>query len=36
MTEWSEITGIKIGTISSRLKRGWSYEDCIEKLVEKN
>ena len=36
ITEWSEITGIKIGTISSRLKRGWSYEDCIEKLVEKN
>lgn len=30
LSEWSEITGIKIGALNSRLKRGWSCKECIE------
>lgn len=29
-TEWSEITGIKEGTLVTRKRAGWSDEECIE------
>jgi hypothetical protein len=29
MTAWSELTGIKIGTIWARLKSGWSEQDAV-------
>lgn len=36
MSEWSEATGIKIGTLWKRLKLGWSHEDAVGKAVKKN
>ena len=30
LEEWSQITGVKIGTIGARLSRGWTPEDAIE------
>lgn len=29
MAEWSKLSGIKYGTIQSRLKRGWSEADAV-------
>lgn len=29
VAEWSEITGLKYGTINSRLRYGWSVEDTL-------
>lgn len=33
LSEWSEITGIKTATLHNRIKKGWSYEKCIETSV---
>ena len=33
LSEWAEITGINVGTISSRLKRGWSVEKALTEKV---
>lgn len=33
ISEWAEITGIKKGTISTRLRIGWSAEDAITKPI---
>lgn len=33
MSEWAEITGIKVGTIHSRLKRGWTVEKTLTETV---
>ena len=35
LAEWSDITGIKYQTLFSRIKRGWSFEDAINKPVRK-
>lgn len=32
LAEWSDITGIKIGTIHARLKRGWNVEKALTLL----
>lgn len=29
VSEWSEITGIKVSTLFDRIKRGWSVEDVL-------
>lgn len=34
ITEWSEVSGIKVGTIWMRLKKGWSDEDAVFKPVQ--
>jgi hypothetical protein len=34
LTEWSEITWIKIGTIYSRIKYWWSIEKTLQKLLK--
>jgi hypothetical protein len=34
LSEWSEITGIKMQTIWGRLKRGWSVSDALTKEVK--
>lgn len=34
MTQWSEITGIKVATIWARLHKGWSIEDALSKAVK--
>ena len=34
MSEWSEITGIKVATIWARLHKGWSVEDALSKAVK--
>lgn len=31
ISEWSRITGIKVATISYRMKKGWSVEDALTK-----
>ena len=33
LSEWADVTGIKMGTIWSRLKRGWSVSDALTKKV---
>ena len=35
LAEWSDITGIKYQTIFNRIKIGWSFEDAINKPVNK-
>lgn len=35
LTEWSDIAGIKYDTLYRRIKRGWSFEDAINKPVSK-
>lgn len=34
MTQWSEITGIKVATIWARLHKGWNTEDALSKAVK--
>jgi len=29
INEWAEITGIKLGTLDTRYRRGWSHEEII-------
>ena len=29
MAEWSEITGLRVGTIHARIKQGWSESDAV-------
>lgn len=33
LSKWSEITGIPLSTLASRLKKGWSVEDALTKPV---
>jgi hypothetical protein len=33
MAEWSRISGIKSGTIHSRLKKGWTAKDAVWKAI---
>lgn len=35
IAEWSEITGIKIGTLRARLRMGWPVSKCLETFVKK-
>ena len=35
LAEWSDITGIKYNTLYDRIKKGWSFEDAINKPVKK-
>ena len=35
MSEWCEILGVKLGTLSSRIYRGWSVEDAMTKPIRK-
>lgn len=35
IAEWSRLSGVKPGTISSRIKRGWSNYDAVFKTVGK-
>lgn len=34
MSEWAEITGIKVATIHARLKRGWSVDRTLTEAVK--
>ena len=35
MSEWCEILGVKLQTLSARMYRGWSVEDAITKSIRK-
>lgn len=35
LDEWSKITGIKRGTLDTRYRKGWSFEDIISPLRSK-
>ena len=35
LSEWADVTGIKMGTIWNRLKKGWSVSDTLTKAVVK-
>lgn len=35
MSEWCEILGVKLQTLSARIYRGWSVEDAITKPIRK-
>lgn len=35
MSEWCEILGVKLGTLSARIYRGWSLEDVMTKPIRK-
>jgi hypothetical protein len=35
MAEWAEITGIRTGTISERLRHGWSHERAVTEPLSK-
>ena len=35
MSEWCEILGVKLQTLSARIYRGWSLEDVMTKPIRK-
>ena len=35
MSEWCEILGVKLGTLSARIYRGWSLEDVMTRPIRK-
>lgn len=35
MSEWCEILGVKLQTLSARIYRGWSLEDVMTKPIKK-
>lgn len=34
MKQWADVVGLRLGTISERLRRGWSVEDALTKPLQ--